>query len=352
MKARDIVAAAARGDLDALARVAADPALARVAVQERLAPRLARVLATMSATARAPQAAGTLLQAARGSAVAHLYLDEILAKAAPALAGIPWCLIKGADLRERLYDHREDRVVGDVDVLVSAADFDAVRQRALSNGFRDLHEVGPHYLRFLQTEAHAWQATLDNGGLLEVHPRLWGLLPSSAGADVLAGVALGASGDPHRPCLTDAYLLCAVHAFLDPPPRRLATWFELAAIAARLGPDGHKAVETRARHWGAELLLVAAARAVGRWCAPGMLLPGANLTLRATERLALRGPRADDLGYGRLALARLLAARPSRMGWLGVWRRLWPHPGLVERATPSGWRWPRRRLEAIRRGIG
>lgn len=352
MSAREIVAAAAWGDPEALAAVAGSVELARVAVEERLAPLIAarrhQVVAGGGASGGDLAAVELVTRAARAAAIGHLVVDGMLERVAPALVGTSWCLIKGADVRDRVYPARDVRVIGDLDLLVDEEAFVEVRRRALEVGFRDFHSTGgPLYEAFLREEAHAWQANAPGAGLLEIHPRLWGLLPANAARDVLAS----ASGDPPRPSLADAYLLAAVHVYLDPPPRRLASWLELRLIAERMSPGDIQLVQERATHWGIELVLAAAADAVVRWFPQGVALPELpRSALRRFERRALERSAPDEIPLARLALARMLSGRPSRMGWHGAWRRLWPHPGLVARATPEHWSWPRRRMSHWWRG--
>ena len=74
-----------------------------------------------------------------------------------------------------------------------------------------------------------------------------------------------------------------------------------------------------------------------------------HLKRRESEILSrLAGVGPDGVPWSRIALARLLSGRPSRAGWRSVWRRLWAHPGAVEKATPEEWSWPRRRLRHLR----
>jgi hypothetical protein len=332
-----LLAQAALGDGDALATVVGDPRLVDAAVIHRLLPRFARL--SHDQGLRSPHGE-RLASARRNAAVAHLLIDGLLAQAVPALEGTTWCLIKGADLRDRVWESREDRVLGDVDVLIDEAALAAVRERLGGRGIHDIHPSGPHYERFLAEEAHAWQAVLPQVGVLEVHPRLWGLLPSRAAADVLAT----AGGDPPRPSLAVAFVLAAVHAFLDAPPRRLAGWLELHLIARQLDDAGRVQVGELTRAWGVALPLTAALAASRQYFPVDLVLEAG---LRPLERWVLRSQPAADLPLARLALARLLSGRPSRMGWKAIWRRVWVHPGLVERSTPAEWSWPRRRLQAL-----
>lgn len=335
-----LLARAAIGDPAALAEVVRSSEHLDAAAIHRLLPRLARLAHEHHLQTPLGE---RLASARRHAAVAHLMIDGLLAQAVPALEGTRWCLIKGADLRDRVWESREDRVLGDVDVLIDAAALTEVRERLADRGIRDIHPSGPHYEHFLANEAHAWQAVLPQVGVLEVHPRLWGLLPARAAADVLAT----AGGDPPRPSLAAAFVLAAVHAFLDAPPRRLAGWLELHLIARQLDAGGRVQVGELTRAWGVALPLTAAVAATRQYFPVDLELEAG---LRPLERWALRSQPAANLPLARLAAARLLSGRPSRMGWKAVWRRIWVHPGLVERSTPAEWSWPRRRLASF--GIG
>lgn len=331
------LAAAALGEVDALRAVVGDPRHLDAAAIHRLLPRLARLAHELGVPC--PQGE-RLVSARRQAAVAHLMIDGLLTQAVAALEGTTWCLIKGADLRDRVWESREDRVMGDVDVLIDMSVLRVVRDRLGARGIRDIHPSGPRYERFLAEEAHAWQAVLPQVGVLEVHPRLWGLLPSRAAADVLAT----ADGDPPRPSLAAAFVLAAVHAFLDAPPRRLAGWLELHLIARQLDAAERVQVGELTRAWGVALPLTAALAASRQYFPVDLELEAG---LRPLERWALRAQPATELPLARLALARLLSGRSSRMGWKAIWRRVWVHPGLVERSTPPEWSWPRRRLRTL-----
>jgi hypothetical protein len=113
-----------------------------------------------------------------------------------------------------------------------------------------------------------------------------------------------------------------------------------------------------ARHWGLQLLVGAAAEAAAElWEASANAQIAAGLLgdLRFAERCALARARrvgVDSVRLEWIQLARLLSRRPSRMGWLGAWRRVWPHPAVVRAKTPPGWGWARRRAWLAARQIG
>lgn len=69
--------------------------------------------------------------------------------------------------------------------------------------------------------------------------------------------------------------------------------------------------------------------------------------LRWPERAAARRVSTaaqPQVQLGHLVLSRLLARRPSRMGWRAPLRRIWAHPGIIESETPVEWSWARRRV--------
>ncbi len=77
--------------------------------------------------------------------------------------------------------------------------------------------------------------------------------------------------------------------------------------------------------------------------------------IRLPERVALgrvrrRGIEAMTLEL--LYVARLLSRRPSRMGWKSIFRRVWPHAGIVEDTTPEDRPWWRRRVLATLANLG
>ena len=112
------------------------------------------------------------------------------------------------------------------------------------------------------------------------------------------------------------------------------------------------------RRWELELPVTLSASVVERlWLSPlcgeivAMLEP--ELT-RGERRLLLRlgSEGVDALSWARIVLARLLGGRASRAGWRVAWRQFWPHPVVVERATPRQWSWPRRRLHHLGASLG
>ena len=283
-------------------------------------------------------------------AAQHLRLQAELEEVAARLAsaGVEWLPLKGRDLATRLYDAPEERPTGDLDLLIPPERFgDAVR--ALSaDGWRPLYP-GPRSRRFLTEEGYAWMATKVPHPLLEVHFRLWGLVPEGFAAALFkrsrADASLPSGG--RRLAFADAFLVAAVHAWLG--PRYLVAWWELARLSARMSPEENDGVAREAIAWDLQLpVMLAAEVAAELWQEQGCrrirrsLAGEQRLPERLLARLARR--RLCALSLGSLQAARLLAGRRSRQGLKGPWRRVWPHPGIVERSTPDGWPWLARRL--------
>lgn len=326
---------------EALRELASLSDLEALAFHHRLAPALARRL-------EAPPA--PLAAALHRTAAIGLATELELHQAGEALdgEGLAWVVIKGCDLRSRVYARREDRPVGDVDLLVPREDLAGARRALEAAGWRS-RAAGPRYERFLRDEGYCWQAHRPGGPLLEVHFRLWGLVPGALAEEILRA----RRSEPPRPCPAHAYLLAALHAWMDPPPRPLATWWDLQRLAAETTtPALVEGIVRACREHQLQLPVALAA------CQAAALWPGASahssvaevlaLELRTTEarlyrRFLSHGETAVTLG--RLTLARLLARRPSRSGWRAVLRRLWAHPGVVERATEEGTPWFARRLQ-------
>lgn len=283
----------------------------------------------------------------------HLRIETTVEEVAGRLAaaGIEWLPLKGYDLATRLYDTPEERPTADVDLLIRRGRLAEARRALEAAGWKGLYE-GPRNRRFLAEEGYAWMAEKADRAFLELHFRLWGLVPegfaealierSSADEDLAPG--------GRRLRLADAYLVAAVHSWLTSPPRPLVAWWDLARIAERLEPREVDAVVRAARRWDLELPVALAAEVsdtLWRHAACAEIRRLVATDLRRPERwLASYARRRGLAGVPLAALqaARLAAGRRSRQGWRGAWRRIWSHPGIVERSTPDDWPWLRRRL--------
>jgi hypothetical protein len=284
----------------------------------------------------------------------RLHVEDRLRGLGAALgaAGVPWLPLKGCDLGTRAYRNPEERPVGDIDVLVPRADLPRVQAALRAAGWRGLAD-SPRMERYLRDEGYAWQAQDSAGLLLEVHVRLWGIVPAGLGAALLAAAVpdptLGSSG--RRLPLAHAWLVAAVHSWLNPPPRPLLSWWDLERIAAAEPALADAAVRL-AEAWDLQLPAgLAAAQVAQLWpSAPNRTIAERLLGgLRPLERLAAR--RGEAVGLKSIVLARLLSGRASRAGWRSLPRRVWSHPGIVEQETPAGWIWPARRIAHLMRAL-
>ncbi len=280
----------------------------------------------------------------------HLQLQATAEEVAGRLAaaGVEWLPLKGYDLATRLYREPEERPTSDLDLLIPPARLkDAVR--ALEAGGWSALYQGPRNRVFLAEEGYAWMAVKASHPLLEVHFRLWGLVPEGFETALFARSLPDAALPPggRRLTLADAYLVAAVHAWLS--PRYLVAWWDLARLGERLAAGELGDVVREAEAWDLQLPVTLAAevsavlwgrpccRAIQRRLAAGLRLPERLLAARARRRLTA-------LSLAGLQTARLISGRRSRQRLKGPLRRVWPHPGIVERATPEGWPWLARRL--------
>lgn len=345
------LAAALDGDAEALRALVADAGSGELARRHRAGPALYHHARRLDA---AGPALGAWRDDARAWAARLLTLAAVHDGAARALDGadVAWAPLKGYDLATRFGGGSEElRPTGDLDLLIARQDLETGRKALLAAGFQSFEET-PRSGAYLREEGYAWQATHPSGILLELHFRLWGLVPEAFAAGVLErappDTALSPGGRRLR--LADAYVVAAVHLWLDPPPRRLLAFHDLARLAERLDPQ--EVVEAAADGDLELPVALAAEVSFGLWrrVACGEAARRLAARLRAAERLfagQLRHRRLAAAPLRTIVLARLLARRRSRHGLLRtVGRRLWPHPGTVERLTPDGWPWIRRRFAA------
>ncbi len=284
------------------------------------------------------------------AAAHHLQLLAMATEVAGTLseAGVEWLPLKGFDLATRLYDAPEERPTGDLDLLIPPARLDDAVDALRATGWGALYQ-GSRNRAFLAEEGYAWMAVKAPYPLLEVHFRLWGVVPEGFEIALFErsrpDQALPTGG--RRLTLADAYLVAAVHAWLS--PRYLVAWWDLARISERLAPGEIDDVVREAKAWDLHLPVTLAAevsatiwqhqgcRAIQRQLSPTLRFPERLLAARARRRLTA-------LSLSGLQAARLLAGRRSRMRFKAPWRRVWPHAGIVERSTPEEWPWLARRL--------
>ena len=343
------MAAAVWGDRKALGELASRP-------DRRAAVAIARVAPALALRANELGVAGFEVEGwraeLRNAATAGLVLRHELAGIAAALAGVgvAWAPLKGLGLPASVYPRWEERPTSDIDVLIAEQDVAATQTALRDAGWRDA-QVGDDADDFLAGEGYNWKALSPGGVLLELHYRLWGLAQDGLAEAVLArSTPDHAAGATARALtLPDVYVVAAVHLWTHPVPRPLLYWWDLHRIAEAGGPQLAEVVIDEARRWGLQLLVGAAAEAAaGFWDEAANARIAAELIgeLRLAERRALARIRSVGVGVARLEpiqLARLLARRPSRMGWLAAWRRVWPHPAVLQAKTPPEWSWLRRR---------
>ncbi len=300
--------------------------------------RLAPLIARRAAGLDAPDELSTKLRKALLSArVRWTLYDHELRNIGRVLAehDIEWLPLKGGDLAFRVYERPDDRVASDLDVLVPEAQFMQALDTLLDDGWKTLQQHDPLVLRYVIEEGHNWP--IGRGPVpLELHLRLWGRVPARMAGEMLEAAAPAPDLGPTGRCarLEHAFVVAGVHSWMVLRPRPIATWWDLDRIAASAGAALTDKVIAAARRWGLQLQVgMASAVAAALWhngtllaIAAGLLPPRPLPERAVLRRLYARGVDAVDDRL--VVLARLLSGRPSRLGWLSVWRRLRPHPGI------------------------
>lgn len=285
-------------------------------------------------------------------------LRALLAQAGKALdaAEIPWIPLKGLDTAERFFPRPELRLSSDLDVLVP---FDRLDEAMAALGDASwVFKSSPLMAAYQREEGYNWGGRGPHGDSFELHYRLWGMVPSSVveacWETAVASPDLGSKGFRLAPPM--AFLVSAVHSWVHAGKPQFIYWWELKLIADQL--EGATEVVSAAREHELQFPVGLAAEYVGRlWDHDVCLEVGRTLLddIRLSERVALgrvRRSGIDAMTLELLYVARLLARRPSRMGWKSIWRRLWPHAGIVEDTTSEALPWWRRRATAAMRNVG
>ena len=250
---------------------------------------------------------------------------------------IPWMPFKGMDLRSRLWHSPSARPTSDLDILVPKDRLAEVRRLLETAGWKGVVN-GDVFEDYLWSEGNNWQAINRIGTVLELHFRLWGAVPEKWIDDIwqrsIPAPELGQAA--RRPAWSDAFLLCAVHLWIQGKPRGtpfLLLYFrELELIARQGGESVLQQVAASARQWGLSLqICLAAWNAARLWQNPAMqaLAVAMQNDLRLPESLLLwvaRKHGVDIITLEHIAAVRLLSGRNSRMGSKAAYRRVWPHP--------------------------
>ncbi len=300
-------------------------------------------------------------EALRSSTAAWMRQEATHAALREALSEVVWLPIKGLYTATAAHRCREDRPMSDLDILVSPQNLPVVRARLGGLSWKSLWN-GVRSERYLQEEGYAWSAESPQGDLLEVHFRLWSLLPERTVELILADRIESEDGG----WTIDrawAFILAAVHAWLGHRPRSLLDWWDVHLLA-RAKPDHLDdeqfiaLVTTRAKDLGIGLPVLLSTHVVAR-CWPGdevqkRLRDRLMTTLRGREAALLRtleqrGPSAVRLSS--IVGRRLLAGRETRAGARTALRRVWAHPGVVERQVEGGPFWWRRLRHLGRRAL-
>jgi hypothetical protein len=349
------VAAAVEGDRDSLQRVLEDERIGEWAGKHRMASAL--YLAAKQHEIDRPEV-DEFHKVFVATAAQWIRLRAVLTEAGTALddSGVSWIPLKGLDTAERFFPRPELRLSSDVDLLVPAEKVEASigAMEALGWDFGSSLERAAYQ----REEGYAWQGRGPHGDSVELHYRLWGMVPESlvetCWRSATESPDLGRNACRLEPSV--AFVISAVHSWIQAGRPQFIYWWEMKLIADRLN-DAIGVVAT-AREHELQFPVGLAAEYVGRLWDHALCLELAGTLLddlRWPERMALARVRRrgiDSMTLELMYVARLLARRPSRMGWKSAFRRFWPHPATVERTTPSGIPWWRRRVMATARNLG
>lgn len=330
---------AARGDQESLERCLESPS----GPTRGLAAALA--LHCLDQGLEAPSAWQRALQR---SAVHWLLIEEAADHCLAELcqAGVRAVAIKGFSLTGD-YTPREQRPSADLDVLIPSSELETAQRVLREAGWSDLY-LGARAAQYLEHEGYAWQASRPGCALLELHRQLWSSAPEQLASAVLSDAVPSESHSLRlRPSPAHRFLLAAVHGWQGKGNRRLLFLLDLEAIRAGACPDLAQQVVDAAHRHGLQLPVAMAARAAAQAFERAeyeVVASDLSRSLRSAERVVMRSTCPDRVDGRAISLARLAASRPSRLGVRALWRALWAHPGVVERDTPEGLPWWRRRL--------
>lgn len=309
---------------------------------------LGALVASLKSGAGGDTASETRLQARRLAAT-YLVIEDTARSAMDALqnAGLQPVLLKGL-ATGHYYPRADLRPTGDVDLLVQSRQLAHARSVLEAAGWQPV--VGGRWAEdYIRREGYCWQGARPGEAVLELHYRLWGSVTPEYELAILEAAKAS------HPCPEDLVVIAASHAWRQSSPRRGADFLDVALVLSRESsldlPKLLRRIDLSGQHLPVALCL----RALGEALAPPArewldrrLVPrlrGAEVRLfRVTSQMD-----DDQISWTRIRLAMLLARRPSRIGWKAVWRRVWPHPAVIEQGQSDRPWWQRRLLHVVRR---
>jgi hypothetical protein len=320
---------------------------------------LAVVVGNLGIAADLPPAVAARL---RGLSLESLLLDRVHAENLRGViegfdgAGIPFILLKGRGLAERLYDDPCERPSRDIDILVKRDSYAETRELLMSMGFVPLREDS-----YLELHFHVpfVKAGIRVPVIIEVH---WDLLPPGSPLAFAiddwwdnARVVRLEAGNVMLPPIEDEILYLAHHAFqmfavtvktLADVGRAIGsldekTWADVVARAEhdRTGAFLREATVLIRDFWGPTDRILPRpdpAAAGRRWLASNITAPSAILSLG----------RVRWWPFGQIGYWSLLPA--SRVGLAGLFTAVGsPKPGVVHADRRRSSRSSPRRLFAV-----
>ncbi|HEX2255038.1 MAG TPA: nucleotidyltransferase family protein [Thermoanaerobaculia bacterium] len=241
-----------------------------------------------------PPAAGErLADAARHNLAANLFRIDRFRAAATALAGLAVCPLKGIYLLDTVYrDDPQHRVLGDLDLLVRAAEVDAA--------VRCLVPLGLAETAASRGAGSGWHERVlaGDGFVVELHTRLAVKHAPRTTWDDLAPHPAAVHGRSVSILDDETTLVHLVTHWVKHVPFRELRWVEDVLRWLERGVDG-EAAWRHARRLGAARSMVAGARALRALAGPE-LLPGVPQRLRGAAQAAIAANERWVWG-GRLA---------------------------------------------------
>ena len=215
-----MVAAAIEGDRGALTSVLEDERLDEWARYHRMGAALFVAAEGLGVEGPAVDECNALYVA---TAAQWIRLRAVLAQAGTALdaADVPWIPLKGLDTAERFFPRPELRLSSDIDLLVPAEKLERAMEALGAAGWG--FPSTPLLAAYQREEGYNWHGRGRHGDSLELHYRLWGMVPGSVveacWRSPVASPDLGRRGFRLEPAM--AFLISAVHSWIHAGRRQV-----------------------------------------------------------------------------------------------------------------------------------
>ncbi len=265
----------------------------------------------------------------------------------------PCIPLKGIDTAFRFFEEPTDRLTTDIDLLVREEDVEKVCSILISNGWTWAYDPSERYLNYIRDEGYNYQFVNSDRILLEIHFRLWGFVRKEFTYFLWECAYKDKDNEVlYRIPSYLAYLISATHLWLSPPTRFFHYLWELHRISRFIHRNELSELIHIVEREGLQLpVALASALASTLWPENRMvsgIMKACHALCSWSERWIYKaGLRFYEQRFFRnlMYLVRLMNKRPSRMGWRGIYRKLWPHPGIIDVSTSPHHPWVWRRVE-------